>query len=185
MTMAGGRARLTIVDLDGGREIVVQHDPRELRLRDGATWHARGQVERPGLEYERGRPATLSLTVVFDASRVAEDVDDLGVRDLRTLLDRVEVEEDGATVRRPPHLLVRWARWELTCVLTELDVAYRLFRADGRPVRAEVALEFTELEAPEATGEGAPPAQAPAGGGRRARPPWAVGPLPPWHGEGW
>lgn len=205
MGTGGGRSRLTLVNLDSGEELVVQHDPARLRLQDGATWHPRGQVERPGLEYERGRPATLSLRLVVDTSRSRGDVGAAGVDALRALLERVEVEEDGQAVRRPPHLLVRWGRLELACVLTELDIAYVLFRSDGSPVRAEVDLVLTEHEGQRAEAPASGRATSPPGGERAptlpapgwppwgrgegrpgtGRPTWAVEPLPAWPEEGW
>jgi hypothetical protein len=43
-------------------------------------------------------------------------------------------------IHSPNYLKIKWASLEIKCVLKKLDIAYKLFNAQGYPLRAEVSL---------------------------------------------
>lgn len=109
-------------------------------------------------EFQYYTPAKVSMTLVFDATGtnefgVVHAVNQwLGKTDITEELEEFKAATayfDG-TSHEPPNIRVVWGDLDFTCKLTSLSVHYKLFSASGKPLRANVDVEFTHSESYEA-----------------------------------
>lgn len=105
-------------------------------------------ISAPLLQFVAGGAQTLAMELLLDTyeehrdgsrvvNRAGEDVRGF-VRQITGLMDI-----DPGT-HAPPVLLVTWASLSFTCVLSAATQRFVMFLADGTPVRARVAVTFTE-----------------------------------------
>ncbi len=99
----------------------------------------------PSPEYNRVGDADLSFDLVFDATGVVPpptgQSTENGVADAIEQLSALASSVNGS-IHSPNYLVVGWAQLQFTCVLSSMRVEYTLFRPDGTPLRAKVALAF-------------------------------------------
>lgn len=50
----------------------------------------------------------------------------------------------NGAIHRPNLLVVVWGKFIRTCILTNMDVEYSLFKKDGTPLRAKIKVKFRE-----------------------------------------
>ncbi len=107
--------------------------------------------------YNRTPPEDLQLEFIFDRSGViinygapGESDDKLnvdegvGIDDDIKLFKRVVFDYNGDE-HRPNYLVISWGTLLFKGVLTELDIAYKMFKADGTPMRASATAKFKGL----------------------------------------
>ena len=107
--------------------------------------------------YDKTPPEDLQLEFIFDRSGVlinygapgySDDklnVDEgVGIDDDLKLFKRVVFDYNGDE-HRPNYLVISWGTLLFKGVLTELDITYKLFKADGTPLRASATAKFKGL----------------------------------------
>ena len=122
----------------------------------GATGNgsAAGQTERrknaPALQFGGGQSRSLSLDLFFDTTEATDDAS----KDVRKLTNQIvkltRIVRD-LDPQRPPVCVVSWGRetppgsdFPFTGVVAQLTQRFNLFLPDGRPVRANLTVAFTE-----------------------------------------
>lgn len=106
-------------------------------------------LRSPLLQFTNGALRTLTLELLVDTleehvqgSRV---INEAGT-DVRTQTDKVTALLDiDRTTHAPPLVLFSWGSINFTSVVTQADQTFVMFRDDGIPVRARVALSFSEF----------------------------------------
>ncbi len=142
--MAGGKASFT--NLDTNAVFTVQFNPKEFKLDSSAAWKDSDefQQEKPLLTFDRGKPSTVALELIFDTTD-GGDVGETWVKPLRSFVSvNVEKTEGGKEIKRPPFIRFVWDKFEFDCVVESVSVQYLMFSAGGTPLRAKVSLALKE-----------------------------------------
>lgn len=162
MGQAGGenKAFFQIQDSDSpenGNCFFVQFNPKEFKLDESAGWSDgktaddKQTVETAkdaALTYDKGKPVTVSMDLIFDATDDNGDVHTKWIQPLRSFLSATVPGKDGEgnpTVR-PPYCLFKWGSFEMPCVIEKLGVSYLMFTPKGNPLRAKVTVSLKERE---------------------------------------
>ncbi|HTR14870.1 MAG TPA: LysM peptidoglycan-binding domain-containing protein [Roseiarcus sp.] len=104
----------------------------------------------PPLTFGGGQSRTLSLELFFDTTEETDDAK----KDVRNLTNKIvkltRIVRD-LDPQRPPACVVSWGKetppgsdFPFTGVVSQLTQRFNLFMADGRPVRANLTVAFTE-----------------------------------------
>lgn len=134
-----------------GARIPVMFNPesytvsRESSFAQAVTPGASG----PLLQFVSGAAQALTCELLLDTyeehredsrtvNQAGQDVRDF----VRRITDLMNIDP---TTHAPPVLLLTWASLSLPCVLTSATANYVMFLADGTPVRARLAVTFTEF----------------------------------------
>jgi len=147
-------------------EITVLFNPNTYSVTKTVNWQdvtgaaqssqGQGQTERrknaPASQFGGGQRRSLSLDLFFDTT---EETDD-GKKDVRNLTNQiVALTRIVRDQQRPPVCVVSWGTapqgsdFPFTGVVTQLTQRFTLFLSDGRPVRANLTVAFTEYLDPE------------------------------------
>ncbi|MCO4744011.1 MAG: LysM peptidoglycan-binding domain-containing protein [Proteobacteria bacterium] len=136
----------------------VQFNPKEFKLDESVGWSDGKSADDKAttdtakdafLTFDKGKPATVAMELVFDTTDSAED--DVGkkwIQPLRSLVAATVADKDGEDndIIRPPYVVFKWGEFEFPCVVEKLGVSYLMFRPDGRPLRAKVSVALKERE---------------------------------------
>lgn len=97
--------------------------------------------------FQRMPPQEMSFDFLFDRTGALPDSppQDRGVMPDIESLKSLTYEFNG-DIHRPPYLILVWGELLFQCVLTSLNIQYKLFRSDGTPVRAVVQAAFKEFK---------------------------------------
>lgn len=99
----------------------------------------------PSPEFNRVAQEEVSFELVFDATGVIPPAQGQsyanGVADAIAQFTTLAVTLNGA-IHSPNYLILAWAQLQFQCVLTSMNATYTLFRPDGTPLRAKVAVTF-------------------------------------------
>jgi hypothetical protein len=145
--MAGGYEKASFTNDDTGANFQVQFNPKEFKLDESAAWKdsEEFQQEKPLLTFDRGKPSTLSMDLIFDTTDTGQCVELMFVREMRSLLSvTVKKTEDNKEIKRPPHVIFKWKDFEFECVCEKIGVVYLMFKADGTPLRAKVTVSLKQ-----------------------------------------
>jgi hypothetical protein len=145
--------KLTITPRDSGlREIKVLFNPTSYSISKSVSYRGETKTElnSPLLTFGGGDSRKLSLKLFFD---VTEPINGREVDDVRELtnklvaLTRIERGKD-----RPPVCDIAWGSnppansdFPFTGVVSSLRQDFTLFEKNGKPLRAEVDVDFTEF----------------------------------------
>lgn len=102
-------------------------------------------------------PSDLDLEFLFDDTGVFDESYDFGILKNR---ESKGVEADIETltnlafavngdIHRPNYLIINWGSLEFRCVLAELNIEYKLFNPDAKPIRAIAKAKFKNFVDPE------------------------------------
>jgi len=142
--------------------IEVMFNPNTYSIVKSVSWtaatgdgKAEGQAERrknaPALQFSGGQSRTLTLDLFFDTTEETDDTQ----KDVRVLTNKIvkltRIVRD-LDPQRPPMCVVSWGRetppgsdFPFTGVVSQLTQRFNLFLSDGRPVRANLTVAFTEF----------------------------------------
>ena len=100
----------------------------------------------PSPAFNRVADETIAFELMFDATGAGprpSGVNDasLGVMDGINQFTALLATVNGK-VHSPNYLILSWAQLQFQCVLSSLKIDYTLFRPDGTPLRAKVAVSF-------------------------------------------
>ena len=101
------------------------------------------------LEFDKIPPKEISFDFLFDRTGAVPgapaDEEDGGVENDIEKLKKVVLDYNG-DLHRTHYLKIVWGTLLFKCCLTSLDVTYKLFKADGTPVRAVAKAGFKEFK---------------------------------------
>jgi LysM repeat protein len=113
--------------------------------KDGAGDNASGNTDSNIAPVVKGRkPESISFDFVLDGTGVLSSGEVTSVKKHIDLLksNTYNVIADENDKYRFPFSSIKYGEMEFQGVLKKLDVEYTLFKADGEPLRAKVALDF-------------------------------------------
>lgn len=96
-------------------------------------------------DYSGTAPETLKLDFVLDGTNTIQEYKPLGgkpeVKDQLAAFMKT-VYDMNCKIHRPNFLQIHWATLIFSCVLTDLQLNYTLFKANGDPLRVKVSATF-------------------------------------------
>jgi nucleoid-associated protein YgaU len=152
-------AKLTITP-EKLKPIEVLFNPNTYSITKTVAWaaasagsNAAGKTERlrnaPALQFSGGGGRSLSLELFFDTTEETDDAKD--VRNLTNQIVKLTRIVRDLDPQRPPTCVVSWGEaaptgsdFPFTGVVSSLTQRFSLFLPDGRPVRANLTVAFTE-----------------------------------------
>lgn len=172
MTITVQRAELTI---EGSGSLKCLFNPAEYTLRKRNAFAAESQpgTSVPVLQYAGGRPAEMTLELLFDVTLSSPQVDSV-IPATDALFHAMEPTSKGS---EPPTMVFKWGATEsFTARLSDLEVQYVLFTADGTPIRAWARLTLVQAKpSPQRFNPGTlPPGQNPTTRSSGAGSSWLV-----------
>lgn len=152
--------------IEGQGTLPCWFNPQQYAISKTNEWRATPVVGAalPSLQFGGGLGRELALELLFDAS-------DSSSKDVRSVTDQLflmmEVTQPASgdtNSARPPTVTFSWGSTvTFTAVCRNLAVSYTLFRPDGTPIRAFVALTLVQVQkADSRSGSGTAPPQNPA-----------------------
>jgi hypothetical protein len=134
----------------------VLFNPTSYSITSSVTWTPQSSrnLNAPPLTYGGGASRTLTLDLFYD---VTEPVDGRRIDDVRQETNKiVALARKDPQLDRPPTVAIEWGAAPLTGsdfpffgVVSGLTQNFTLFKPDGRPVRANLNVTFTEFIDPE------------------------------------
>lgn len=102
-------------------------------------------------------PSDLDLEFLFDDTGVFDEKPDFSVfkgRETKGVEADIQLLTDMAyavngDIHRPNYLKINWGSLEFRCVLAELNIEYKLFAPDAKPIRAVAKAKFKNFVDPE------------------------------------
>jgi hypothetical protein len=136
------------IEIEGKAPIPVYFNPTEYSISKSNEWtyeKVKGN-SFPKAQFGGGNPRELSLNLLLDASLLGKDqhVRDL-TNELFKMMDVKEGQTAGDPGAVPPFVTFTWGE-ETTfkSVCTQLTVAFKLFRPNGDPIRADVKMTLKQ-----------------------------------------
>jgi hypothetical protein len=133
---------------NAGLPLQFHYNPTTVSVTKMANWNSHGQRNArrtPQQEYTGGRPATLTMKLLFDAT---DDFARSVPKAIDTLMDWAVPTSESIdnNVPQPPVLVLQWgAESYFPCRLKRLRIRYTIFNAAGTPVRATVDVSMVEV----------------------------------------
>lgn len=128
---------------DSTMEVQVNPESYSSRISIGYS-----QMQAPGTtailpQYNKTEPQKLDFEILFDSTGVINGYKDEanGVESRIDTFKKLVLEYKGDT-HRPRFLSIFWGTLKFDCCLETLDISYKLFRADGLPLRAVAKAGF-------------------------------------------
>jgi hypothetical protein len=90
--------------------------------------------------FRKIKPQEYKLKLMFDGTGVSGDKIDV----YEKIQEFFKVAGYDGEIHRPRYLKLIWGKLESKCVLIKADVAYKIFKPDGTPLRAVMDATFTE-----------------------------------------
>jgi LysM repeat protein len=157
-----GLAKIRITPLDGNETPVytksfeVQFNPSTYAISKSVVWNGApvDAYNAPYLKFGGGGSRQLTMDLFYD---VTEPVNGRHILDVREETNKlVALSRIHRTLERPPVVKIAWGTGEPTNsdfpfigVISQLTQTFKLFSHDGRPLRADVSVTFTEFLSPE------------------------------------
>ncbi len=140
----------TIV-VEGGAPITCMFRPSQLTIEKRANWAApqasgekKGATQKrnvPVVHFGGGEARTFALNLLFDTTDSGSDVRKSHTDNLFKLTEIAQGKE------QPPLCKFVWGNLQLfRAYVTSVKVTFKMFLADGTPVRAEASVTFNEFE---------------------------------------
>lgn len=173
---AVGSEKAHFINDDQNTIFFVQFNPKEFKLDESATWKDSQEfhVDKPLLEFDKGKPSQLSFELIFDTTDSGDDVRTEWTSKLAAFLAVTEEpKEPKKPGTRPPHCTFVWGGFTFEGVIESISSNFLMFSSDGTPLRAKLAVKMKERS--EDLGKGtaksgvtlAAPASLFTGGGNR------------------
>jgi LysM repeat protein len=138
------------IEIEGKSPIPVYFNPTEYSISKSNEWtYAKVKGNSlPDAQFGGGSPRELSLSLLLDASLLGKTTHVRGLtNELFKMMEVKEGQTAGDPGAVPPFVTFRWGK-ETTfkAVCTQLTVAYKLFRPNGDPVRADVKMTLKQAD---------------------------------------
>ncbi len=139
------------LQIDGESPFDVLFNPTEFSISKSNEWKyekVTGTTFTPP-KFGGGNPRELTLNLLLDASLLGKTQHVRGITD--SLFKMMEVpggSSGGSSTAAPPFITFTWgSETTFKSVCTSLTVAYKLFRPNGDPIRADVKMTLKQAEA--------------------------------------
>ncbi len=138
------------LQIEGKAPFDVLFNPTEYSISKSNEWKyekVTGTAFTPP-QFGGGNPRELSLNLMLDASLLGENAHVRGLtNDLFKMMEVKEGKTPGDPDAVPPFITFHWGK-ETTfkAVCTQLTVAYKLFRPNGDPIRADVKMTLKQAD---------------------------------------
>jgi len=141
--------KVTIASEDGNKQVVCQFNPTEFQISREIAWRdldTQGK-NTPKKVFAGGKPNDLEVTLLFDTTSTGDDVRD----SYETLLELARIDEQSKNTTtqmgEPPVCLFQWGTFlSFAAVIKQVTQKFKLFKADGTPLRAEVTVKFSQIQ---------------------------------------
>ncbi len=139
--MSTPSGQFLLIDLYSQRDFVFQFFPPGVLTESGANWQPQDvTIGMQPLFYANRPPRTLKVEQLwFDKTGTGESIKP-EIDSLEALLEETQL---GGT---PPLLLALWGDEKFRGVLASLRINRQYFARDGKPLRAEIAIELTATD---------------------------------------
>lgn len=159
--MGGSLTKARFEDIDGSRVFTVQYNPKEFNAVKGATW-SEGKEQgaaSAALEFQKGTPMTVDMTLFFDTTVDSKDVRKVWVNSLVEFMTpkyAATSDKKGPELKklRPALVLFTWGSFEFKCVVESVTTAFMMFASNGTPIRAKCQVKLKEWRIEDITGSG-------------------------------
>ena len=138
------------LQIDGSAPFDVLFNPTEFSISKSNEWKyekVTGTTFTPP-SFGGGNPRELTLNLMLDASLLGKTQHVRGITD--DLFKMMEVpggSQGGSSTAAPPFITFTWGTdTTFKSVCTSLTVAYKLFRPNGDPIRADVKMTLKQAE---------------------------------------
>jgi hypothetical protein len=148
------------LDIEGKGKIPVYFNPTEYSITKANDWkydEVKGN-SLPKAQFGGGKPRELSLSLMLDASLLGKDAHVRGLtNELFKMMEVKAGQTPGDPGAAPPFVTFTWGQEQtFKSVCTQLTVAFKLFRPNGDPIRADVKMTLKQADtASTATSNGA------------------------------
>lgn len=164
--------KCTIVNLDEGKQIPAQYNPKSIKIGKAAQWDRKPSVggNADMLSFGNTKNRTLSFELFFDGFEDREyrkgdeksakkpvNVERKYVEPLTKLMlpdQKRESGKSGEKAKRPPFIMVVWGCMRpFRGVIDKIDYEFSMFSPDGTPVRATATISVIEVHILQMTGK--------------------------------
>lgn len=135
--------------LEDNTEILVQFNPSEYNISEGATY---AEKAIPGLDgaisqYIAGVSPTLTMTLMFDTYKPPEVLvlEESGTDVTKLTKKIVELTYIKSDLHRPPIVTFSWCSLSFKGVITDVKQSFTMFLSNGTPVRAKLDVTFKSV----------------------------------------
>ncbi len=140
------KAKIFRVD-DSSKKVDCHFNPDEYSISRVIKWVRETKKGRnvSKAEFAGGEAQDLTVKLLFDTTHTGADVRD----SYSELLKMAEIDETKTNAKtrkgEPPLCKFQWGSYlSYTGVITQITQRFTMFKADGKPVRAEVQVTFSE-----------------------------------------
>ena len=139
------------LQIDGSAPFDVLFNPTEYSISKSNEWKfekVTGTAFTPPA-FGGGNPRELTLNLLLDASLLGKTQHVRGITDqLFRMMEVPGGSSGGSSSAAPPFITFTWgSETTFKSVCTSLTVAYKLFRPNGDPIRADVKMTLKQAEA--------------------------------------
>jgi hypothetical protein len=139
------------LQIEGSAPFDVLFNPTEFSISKSNEWKyekVKGTTFTPP-KFGGGNPRELTLNLLLDASLLGKTQHVRGITDdLFKMMEPPGGSSGGSSTAAPPFITFSWgSETTFKSVCTQLTVAYKLFRPNGDPIRAEVKMTLKQAEA--------------------------------------
>ena len=99
------------------------------------------------LKFTRSVPEDFDLEFLFDRTGIFEDSESAGSDDGNGIEDDIKkfkrtVFDYSGTEHKPNYLKISWGTLMFNCIMTDMTIEYKLFKSNGKPLRAVAKVKF-------------------------------------------
>lgn len=134
-----------------GVNYTVMINPESLKV-DRTVKYSNKQAlnsSAPSQKYESSSGSAMNIDLVIDCTGIVDD----SRTDLPSEIKKLQkvVYEYNGKIHRPNYVRITWGKnFSFDGVLTSFNTTYTLFKPDGTPLRAKIAIAFNAYKAREA-----------------------------------
>lgn len=131
-------------DKGAGYKVIVNPEKYSLSYKTEYKDQAPQGSSKPDLKFIHSGTQNLDLEFLFDRTGVIPGYPndkEKGVEHDIEEFKRITFQYNGDN-HKPNYLKILWGTLEFNCVLSEMNIDYKLFRSDGMPIRAIAKVKF-------------------------------------------
>jgi hypothetical protein len=130
----------------GGVSVDCMFNPFEYTVSKSNQYEEKAQnnSDVPQVEFKKGGPQVLRLSLTFDTYEKNQDVSRQTNKLWKLMESKTRQQGGRETKVPPPEVAFHWGVFRFVAVITEMTQKFTLFKLDGTPVRAKVDVTFTQ-----------------------------------------
>ncbi len=142
-----GSEKAYFINDDGGATFYVQFNPKEMKLDEAAAWKESEefQIDKPLVEFDRGKASSLTMELIFDTTDSGDDVREKWTSKLAGFVSVTVSDTDNVhDATRPPRCTFNWGSFSFPAVIEKVSTSFIMFASNGNPLRAKVSITLKE-----------------------------------------